>query len=297
MSNPINNRYDFVLFFDCTNGNPNGDPDAGNLPRVDPETGVGIVTDVSLKRKIRNYVEMVKQDATGFKIYIKEAVPLNTQHTFAYTVTNTPLPKDDKERKSMRNDAVAVNVLRKAMCDNFYDVRTFGAVMSTEVNCGRVTGPVQLNFANSIDPVMPQELTITRLTVTQENAEKSQDMGRKYIIPYGLYRVEGYVSARLANDPARGTGFSEEDLELLWDALINMFDHAHSSGSGKVASRKLLVFKHESDMGNAPSHKLFDLVHCALKKADAPARHFTDYEIVVDEKSIPNGVTLLKKLE
>jgi CRISPR-associated protein Csd2 len=286
MSSPITNRYDFVLLFDVENGNPNGDPDAGNMPRIDPETGHGIVTDVCLKRKVRNYVELCKQDAPGYRIYIKEGVPLNQNHEEAYKA----LDLDPKNAKLSD-----VEKARRWMCVNFFDVRTFGAVMSTEINCGQVRGPVQLNFSRSLDPIVQQEVTITRQTVTRiEDAGKERTMGRKHIVPYGLYRGEGYISARLANDPAKGTGFSEEDLELLWEALVNLFEHDRSAARGKMATRKLFVFKHESELGNAPAHKLFDLIRVKRCEGVAVPRSFEDYEVSVDREALPAGVELIE---
>ncbi|MEA4883025.1 MAG: type I-C CRISPR-associated protein Cas7/Csd2 [Clostridia bacterium] len=281
MSKTVDRRYEFVLFFDVENGNPNGDPDAGNMPRIDPETSHGLVTDVCLKRKIRNYVELTRGGQEGFEIYVKEGVVLNTQHRRAYTDQNIePVSKK-----------LANNELTKFMCEHFYDIRTFGAVMTTEVNCGQVRGPVQLNFARSIDPIVPQEVTITRVAVTSEkDAErKEHEMGRKHIVPYALYRSEGYVSAPLAER----TGFSEEDLSLLWEALINMFDHDHSAARGKMASRRLYAFEHESRIGNAPAHKLFDCITAARRDSTAPARKFDDYEVKVNEAGAPSGVRLL----
>jgi CRISPR-associated protein Csd2 len=292
MPTPIKNRYEFVLLYDVENGNPNGDPDAANMPRIDPETGYGIVTDVCLKRKIRNYVELVKDDAPGFKIYIKENVPLNAQHKTAYLGTSTPLPQSPAEKKAVAKDAHTLNRLRRFMCDNFYDIRTFGAVMTTDVNCGQVRGPVQINFSRSIDPIAQQEVTITRMAVTREDEDKTREMGRKYIIPYGLYRVEGYVSARLANDQAKGTGFSAEDLELLWEALLNMFEHDHSAARGKMAARRLVIFKHKSELGNAPAHHLFELVKVSRLPAANPPRQFNDYAVSVDTRHVPAGVTI-----
>jgi len=292
MTTPLKNRYEFVLLYDVENGNPNGDPDAGNMPRIDPETGYGIVTDVCLKRKIRNYVEMVKGDAPGYRIYIKEGIPLNQNHVEAYKAVN--LPVDDKAFKAKPDD---VQKARAWMCANFYDVRTFGAVMSTGLSCGQVRGPVQINFSRSIDPIVQQEVTITRLTVTREDeAEKERTIGRKHIVPYGLYRVEGYISAKLANDPTKGTGFSEEDLELFWEALVNMFEHDRSAARGKMAVRKLVIFQHQSDLGNAPAHKLFELVKVARKPEANPPRSYTDYVISIDRDQIPSGVTLIEKL-
>jgi CRISPR-associated protein Csd2 len=292
----LSNRYEFVLLYDVENGNPNGDPDAGNMPRIDPETGYGLVTDVCLKRKIRNYVEMVKGDVAGYRIYIKENIPLNTQHKEAYIATGTPVPTNDAERKAARNNPSKIQELRQWMCVNFFDIRTFGAVMNTDVPAGIVRGPIQMNFSRSIDPIVQQEVTITRLTVTEEGQDKTTEMGRKHIVPYGLYRVEGYVSAKLANDETKGTGFSNEDLELLWEALINMFEHDHSAARGKMASRKLVVFKHDSELGNAPSHQLFELVK-ASKKAEAnPPRSYSDYIVEIDAANAPSGVTVIEKI-
>jgi len=289
MNEPIKNRYEFVLFYDVENGNPNGDPDAGNMPRIDPETGYGIVTDVCLKRKIRNYVELVKQDARGYKIYVKEGIPLNAHHEDAYL-------KNDLQLGS-KADVVSVSKVRRWMCDNFFDIRTFGAVMSTGDNCGQVRGPVQLNFSRSIDPIVQQEVTITRLTVTKkEDIEKERTMGRKHIVPYALYRVEGYISARLANDPTKGTGFSEEDLDLLWEALANMFEHDHSAARGKMATRKLFVFKHESELGNAPAHHLFETITVEKLIGTNPPRSFSDYVVKIDRDRLPAGVTLIEKV-
>jgi len=289
MSTPIKNRYEFILLYDVENGNPNGDPDAGNMPRIDPETGYGIVTDVCLKRKVRNYVEMVKGDAAGYRIYVKEGIPLNAHHKEAYLAVDLEPGK--------KASVEGVNKARAWMCQNFYDIRTFGAVLSVGDNCGQVRGPVQINFSRSIDPIVQQEVTITRVTVTrEEEAEKERTMGRKHIVPYGLYRAEGYVSAKLANDPTKGTGFSEEDLELFWDALVNMFDHDHSAARGKMAARRLIVFKHESDLGNAPSHKLFELVKVEKKDGVVVPRQFGDYVVTVDKAGVPQGVTLIEKL-
>ena len=288
----LSNRYEFVLLYDVENGNPNGDPDAGNMPRIDPETGYGIVTDVCLKRKIRNYVEMVKGDAPGYRIYVKEGVPLNQNHVEAYKAIDLPI--DDKNFKAKPEE---VQRARVWMCANFYDIRTFGAVMSTGLNCGQVRGPVQLNFSRSIDPIVQQEVTITRLTVTrEEEADKERTMGRKHIVPYGLYRVEGYISAKLANDPTKGTGFSEEDLALFWDALKNMFEHDRSAARGKMATRRLIVFKHESDLGNAPAHKLFELVKVERKPEANPPRSFSDYVVRIDKDGVPQGVSLIEML-
>ena len=289
MSEPIKNRYDFVVLFDVENGNPNGNPDAGNMPRVDPETGYGIVTDVCLKRKIRNYVATLKENDPGYRIYIKETTPLNRSDAEALKALN--IPEDLKAAK--KSDPGIDTKIRDFMCENYFDIRTFGAVMTTFVkgalNCGQVRGPVQLSFARSIDPVVPQEVTITRVAITTEaDAEKkSGEMGRKHIIPYALYRAEGYVSANLAR---KTTGFSEEDLQLLWDAILNMFENDHSAARGKMAVRELIVFKHATELGNAPAYKLFDSVTVERKDRSKPARSYSDYTVTVAE-TLPEGVT------
>ena len=289
MSEPIKNRYDFVVLFDVENGNPNGDPDAGNMPRVDPETGYGLVTDVCLKRKIRNYVETLKEDAPGYRIYIKDGTPLNRSDNDAIAALG--IQEDLKAAK--KADPGIDRKLRDYMCKNYFDIRTFGAVMTTFVkgalNCGQVRGPVQLSFARSIDPVVPQEVTITRVAITTEaDAEKKgTEMGRKHIIPYALYRAEGYVSANLAR---KTTGFSDEDLQLLWQAILNMFENDHSAARGKMAVRELIVFKHDSELGNAPAYKLFDAVQ-VQRNADVIApRSYRDYTVTVAE-TLPEGVT------
>ena len=288
----IRNRYEFVVLFDVENGNPNGDPDAANAPRTDAETGLGIVTDVCLKRKIRNYVELVKQGVPGYNILIKTDKPLNAKFAEAHTAAGST-----QKKKSAEDIAAA----RAYMCENYYDVRTFGAVMSTgEEPCGIVRGPVQLNFARSLDPVFPQELTITRQAITDakkyaEQAEKNgvmTEMGKKSVVPYGLYRAEGYVSAMLAQ---KTTGFSEEDLELLWEAVINMFEHDHSAARGKMCVRGLYVFKHDSALGNAPSALLFEKIRVEKKTDVAYPRSFSDYTVSVDA-GMPDGVTLIRKL-
>lgn len=289
MSEPIKNRYDFVVLFDVENGNPNGNPDAGNMPRVDPETGYGIVTDVCLKRKIRNYVATLKENDPGYRIYINETTPLNRSDAEALKALN--IPEDLKDAK--KSDPGIDTKIRDFMCENYFDIRTFGAVMTTFVkgalNCGQVRGPVQLSFARSIDPVVPQEVTITRVAITTEaDAEKkSSEMGRKHIIPYALYRAEGYVSANLAR---KTTGFSEEDLQLLWDAILNMFENDHSAARGKMAVRELIVFKHATELGNAPAYKLFDSVTVERKDWSKPARSYSDYTVTVAE-TLPEGVT------
>lgn len=290
----IQNRYEFVILFDVENGNPNGDPDAGNMPRVDPETGYGLVTDVCLKRKIRNYVETVKEGKPGYRIYIKENVPLNRSdaEACAYIGVDPAKLKDSKKKRENLDMEI-----RDFMCSNFYDIRTFGAVMTTFVkgalNCGQVRGPVQIGFARSVDPIVPQEVTITRVAITKEDdaKDKSTEMGRKYIVPYGLYRAEGYISANLAR---KTTGFSEEDLELLWQAILNMFELDRSAARGKMAVRELLVFRHDSELGNAPAYKLFDLVKIE-RKADVTApRSYSDYIVAVDEQNLPAGVKCIR---
>ena len=293
MSKPIGNRYEFVILFDVENGNPNGDPDAGNMPRVDPETGLGIVTDVCIKRKIRNYVETVKEDTTGYRIYIKDSVPLNRSDAEAYA--SLGVNDNNIKDKKKANDRLDVDI-RDWMCANFFDIRTFGAVMTTFVrarlNCGQVRGPVQLGFARSIEPIVPQEVTITRIAITTEKdaEKKNTEMGRKFIVPYGLYRCEGYVSANIAR---KTTGFSEEDLSLLWEAIINMFEHDHSAARGKMSVRELIVFKHNSELGCAPAYKLFESVRVERKDSTtcAPARSYSDYVVTVDDSSLPEGVT------
>ena len=272
MSSPINNRYEFVMLYDVENGNPNGDPDAGNMPRIDPETGHGIVTDVCLKRKIRNYAELVRGDKTGYRIHIKEGKALNENNAEAYkTVGLTP---------GQTANANGVDKARQWMCANFFDVRTFGAVMTTEVNSGQVRGPVQLAFAQSIDPIVPLEISITRMAVTNEkDLEKERTMGRKYIVPYALYRVHGFISANLAAK----TGFSDEDLHKLWQALQLMFEHDRSAARGEMAARKLIVFKHDNALGSQPAHKLFDSVKVERINGESgtPAAAYSDYQISV----------------
>ena len=294
MSEVLKNRYEFVILFDVENGNPNGDPDAGNMPRIDPETGHGIVTDVCLKRKIRNYVETVKEDSTDYRIYVKDGVPLNRSDAEAYRELDVT-DKTVKEKK--KEDPELDRKIRDWMCKNFYDIRTFGAVMTTFVkaalNCGQVRGPVQLGFARSVEPVTPQALTIARITqATQKDIEEkgSHTLGDKFIIPYGLYRCEGYISANLAR---KVTGFTEEDLSLLWEAILNMFEHDHSAARGKMAVRELIIFKHDSELGNAPAWKLFEAVQVRRKDGNAvlPARSFQEYEVLVDEEHLPQGVS------
>ncbi|MEX1032777.1 MAG: type I-C CRISPR-associated protein Cas7/Csd2 [Cellvibrionaceae bacterium] len=286
----ISNRYEFVYLFDVTNGNPNGDPDAGNLPRLDPETNQGLVTDVCLKRKIRNYVLLEKEGESGYGIYMQEKSVLNNQHKKAWQALEIAPDKKDEYKKLPKDEAKAKE-LTAWMCKNFFDVRAFGAVMTTEVNAGQVRGPIQLAFASSIDPVVPMEISITRMAVTNErDLEKERTMGRKHIVPYGLYRAHGFVSAKLGEQ----TGFAEGDLQLLWRALINMFEHDRSAARGEMAARKLIVFKHENAMGNAPSHVLFDSVKVSRLEGqpDTPARSFGDYKVEVDAESIPQGVSV-----
>ena len=303
MGEAIKNRYEFVVLFDVENGNPNGDPDSGNMPRIDPESGLGLVTDVCLKRKIRNYVETVKEDAKGYKIYIKEDVPLNRSDREACEslgITETEDKKVTEALKKLKKSDKDVDIkLRDYMCDNFYDIRTFGAVMTTFVkaslNCGQVRGPVQLGFARSIDPIVSQEVTITRVAITTEkDAEnKSTEMGRKNIVPYGLYRVEGYISANLAR---KVTGFSEEYLDLLWEEIINMFENDHSAARGKMAVRELIVFKHSKELGDCPAYKLFDAVEVRKKEEIEYPRKYQDYTVQIHEEMIPDSVEMKRMI-
>lgn len=296
MAEVIKNRYEFTILFDVENGNPNGDPDAGNMPRIDPETGYGIVTDVCLKRKIRNCVETMFEDKEGYKIYIKDGVPLNESDDTAYVAFGT----DEKKIKELKKDDPGIDKkICQFMCNNFFDIRTFGAVMTTFVkaalNCGQVRGPVQLGFARSIDPIVTQEVTITRVAITtKKDAEnKSTEMGRKYIVPYALYRVDGYISANLAR---KVTGFSEDDLALLWQAIINMFEYDHSAARGNMAVRELIVFKHATELGNAPAYKLFDTVSVKRKEGVIAARSYSDYEVEVAENKLPEGVSCVRMI-
>ncbi len=313
----IANRYDFVLLFDVTRGNPNGDPDAGNMPRIDPETNFGLVSDVSLKRKVRNYVEFAHVGEEGRHIYVQDGAILNEQHRRAYRDARPNDPKVEKDAKLNPKDDAEAKKLNKFMCRNFFDVRTFGAVMSTGVNCGQVRGPVQIAFAQSIEPIVPQEISITRMAATNE-AEKKQKaegddsvdrtdnrtMGRKHIVPYGLYRAHGFISAKLAER----TGFGGDDLELLFSALAGMFEHDHSAARGEMASRKLIVFKHGSALGNAPAHALFERVRVGrnidseFRDVDdrgidnaLPARKFSDYVVEIDRANLPDGVEIIER--
>lgn len=296
MAEIIKNRYEFVVLFDVENGNPNGDPDAGNLPRIDTESGYGIVTDVCLKRKIRNYVDAVKEEEEGYKIYIKEDVPLNRSDNLAYIHLETN-GKDVKELK--KKDPDVDRKIRDFMCRNFFDIRTFGAVMTTFVkaalNCGQVRGPVQLGFARSIDPILPQEITITRVAITTEEAalDKKTEMGRKNIVPYALYRVEGYISANLAR---KVTGFTEDDLELLWEAIINMFEIDHSAARGKMAVRELIVFKHSKELGDCPAYKLFDAVEVKKDEEVLYPRRYQDYSVTIHQDQIPETVEVTRRI-
>lgn len=296
MAEVIKNRYEFVILFDVENGNPNGDPDAGNLPRIDPESGYGLVTDVCLKRKIRNYVETIKENAEGYKIYITEEIPLNSSDNTAYTY----LGVSDKNIKELKKkDPDMDKKIRDFMCQNYFDIRTFGAVMTTFVkaalNCGQVRGPVQLGFARSIDPIVSQEITITRVAITTEkDAEnKKTEMGRKNIIPYALYRAEGFISANLAR---KVTGFSEEDLAFLWEAILNMFEHDRSAARGKMAVRELIVFKHSKELGDCPAYKLFDAVEVKRKEEVLYPRKYQDYMVEIHQEQIPNTVEVSRKI-
>lgn len=309
----LSRRHDFVLIFDVTNGNPNGDPDAGNLPRLDPETNNGLVSDVSLKRKIRNYVELARTGEAGHHIYVQEGAILNEKHREAYVA----IRQDEKSKKDAKlnpKDDTEAKALRDFMCANFFDVRTFGAVMSTGINCGQVKGPVQMTFARSVEPILPVEISITRMAATNEAEKKKREdgddgdtrtdnrtMGRKHIVPYGLYVAHGFISAKFAER----TGFSEADLELLFEALANMFEHDRSAARGEMTTRKLIVFSHENALGNAPAHALFDRVRIgrdvdgefrALEDKGlgnlAPARKFGDYRIEIDRAGLPDGVEI-----
>lgn len=296
MAEVIKNRYEFTILFDVENGNPNGDPDAGNMPRIDTETGYGIVTDVCLKRKIRNCIETMCENEPGYKIYIKEGVPLNTSDKTAFAANGV----DEKDIKNLKKDNPEIDKkICDFMCKEFFDIRTFGAVMTTFVkaslNCGQVRGPVQLGFARSIDPIVTQEVTITRVAITTEedSAKKSTEMGRKYIVPYALYRVDGYISANLAR---KVTGFSEDDLALLWKAIINMFEYDRSAARGNMAVRKLIVFKHNSELGNAPAYKLFDTIKVSRKPEVIAPRNYSDYEVKVELAQLPEGITCTEML-
>lgn len=288
MGNPIQNRYDFVLLFDVKDGNPNGDPDAGNLPRIDPETGHGLVTDVCLKRKVRNFVQLTNKPLEGFDIFIKEKAILNNLIDQAH----------ERDEVKTKEKGEKTEAARLYMCSRYFDVRTFGAVMSTGKNAGQVRGPVQLTFSRSVEPIVPLEHSITRMAVaTEAEAEKQQGdnrtMGRKFTVPYALYRCHGFVSAPFAQQ----TGFSDEDLALFWDALGSMFEHDRSAARGQMSTRRLIVFKHDSTMGNAPAHRLFDLVRVErVNGAAGPARSFEDYHVELDREGIPAGITIEEKV-
>ena len=300
MSEAIKNRYEFTVLFDVENGNPNGDPDAGNMPRIDPETGYGIVTDVCLKRKIRNYVEVAKEDVTGYRIYVKDGSILNLTDKEAFAYCGI---EEKKIREAKEKDPQLESKILSFMCANFYDIRTFGAVMTSFTkkenglrNCGQVRGPVQFGFAKSIDKIWPRMLTISRCAVAKEkdaNESKENTFGNKSIVPYALYRVDGYVSANLAR---KVTGFSEDDLTLLWEAIINMFEHDHAAARGNMAVKKLIVFKHATELGNAPAYKLFDTIKVERKEGVEVARSFNDYIVEVAEDKIPEGVECIFKI-
>jgi CRISPR-associated protein Csd2 len=286
----IQNRYEFVYLFDVANGNPNGDPDAANMPRLDPETSKGLVTDVCLKRKVRNFVEMTTGGAAPNAIYMQERSVLNRQHQKAYEAAGLK-----SEAKKLPKEEEVARQLTKWMCEQFYDIRSFGAVMTTEVNCGQVRGPVQMTFAQSIDPVIPQEISITRSSVTnQRDIEKERTMGRKYIIPYGLYRGHGFISAHLAGR----TGFSDADLELFFSALQLMFDHDRSAARGEMSARRLIVLKHDNALGKAPAHKLFEAITVSRANgSEVPARSFADYRVDVNVAAIPAGVNIVQAFD
>ena len=308
--NAIKNRYDFVLIFDVKDGNPNGDPDAGNMPRLDPETNQGLVSDVCLKRKVRNYVTLVGEGKPGQEIYMSEGATLNNQHKKAWAAVIPEVTKTE-EFKKLPKDQQKARELTQWMCANFWDVRAFGAVMSTKVNAGQVRGPVQFTFARSIEPIVPLEISITRMAATtEEDAEDKggRTMGRKHIVPYGLYRAHGFVSAPLASHETKGTGFSEDDLELLWKALSEMFEHDRSAARGEMASRKLIIFRHESALGNAQAQSLFQRVKTWRKHGDSkepigskvadslpPARQWADYAVTIDRENLPAGVEIIER--
>ncbi|MBB2157281.1 type I-C CRISPR-associated protein Cas7/Csd2 [Gluconacetobacter diazotrophicus] len=306
----MQNRHEFVLFFDVTNGNPNGDPDAGNMPRLDPETNQGLVSDVALKRKVRNYVSLARPDMPGFEIYMSEGMALNRQHRKAWNAIMPEVTKDESF-KTLPKDEDKARALTRWMCTNFWDIRTFGAVMTTSVNSGQVRGPVQFSFARSVEPVLPLEIAITRMAATTEADAESKGgrtMGRKHIVPYGLYRMHGYISAPLASHPVKGTGFSESDLELLLEALTGMFDHDRSAARGEMATRKLIVFRHESALGNARAQDLFDRVTVQRAYQGSghpigsaaidnwpPARAWGDYQVLIDRDAVPAGIEIIER--
>jgi CRISPR-associated protein Csd2 len=288
MSQPLTARYDFVYLFDCKDGNPNGDPDAANSPRVDPQDMHGLVSDVCLKRKIRNFVQIAKPGTDGYDIFIQQSAVLNDRIQKAHDDLGH---KIDAKKGTTRDQ---VSSARVKMCARYFDVRTFGAVMSTGVNAGQVRGPVQLSFSRSIDPVLPLDVSITRMAVAEAKDAESpnQTMGRKNLIPYGLYRCHGFISANLANE----TGFTTADLDLFWQALAMMFDHDRSASRGTMAPQALLVFEHATPLGNAPAHKLFERVKVAAKPGVIAARSFTDYDLAIDDATLPTGIRLHRKL-
>lgn len=306
----VNRRHEFVLYFDVTNGNPNGDPDAGNMPRLDPETNKGLVSDVALKRKIRNYVALARPDALGHEIYMRDGATLNVEHKRAWAAV-MPDTKEAKELKAGPKDPEKSRDLTRWMCANFWDIRSFGAVMTTGVNAGQVRGPVQITFASSVEPILPLEISITRLAATTESDNETKGgrtMGRKHIVPYGLYRAHGFVSAPLASHPVKGTGFSDGDLELLFEALGNMFEHDRSAARGEMATRKLIVFRHSTALGNAHAHELFRRVqtwrvHRGERRAIGAdetdnwpaARRFEDYAITIDRDGLPDTVEIIER--
>lgn len=301
MNNPVINRYDFTLIFDVQDGNPNGDPDAGNLPRLDPETSCGIVTDVCLKRKVRNYVQLTQQNKTGYDIFIKEKGILNNMIDGAYRELQINLeepPKDPDDGKKRNEKGVGqgkeVMSARMKMCQGYYDIRTFGAVMSTGANAGQVRGPIQMTFGRSVDPIVTLEHSITRMAVaTEAEAEKqggdNRTMGRKNTVPYGVYVAHGFVSAHLASQ----TGFNQDDLDLFWEALVNMFEHDRSAARGLMSTRKLVIFRHDSALGNAPAHALFDRVKLTKLDPEKPARDFSDYQLIIDQADLPSGIKVI----
>lgn len=284
----MNHRYDFVYLFDCKDGNPNGDPDAANAPRIDPQDMHGLVSDVCLKRKIRNFVLLAKEAAPGYGIFVQQGSVLNERIAETHKSLGHDVDAKSDKKKATREQVASA---RSEMCKRFFDVRTFGAVMSTGANAGQVRGPVQVSFSRSLDPILPLDLSITRMAVTEakEADSPNQTMGRKNLIPYGLYLCHWFISANLA----RETGFSEADLELLWQSLTLMFDHDRSASRGTMAPQKLVVFKHQSPLGNAPAHKLFERVSVKRRSTVEVARAFSDYEVVVDRDNLPTGIEVL----
>ena len=288
----LTNRYDFVFLFDIRNGNPNGDPDNGNMPRIDTETEHGLVTDVALKRKIRNYVDLKHGGQPPHAIYMREKAILNNTHGEAYAALNLK-----PETKKLPKEETKAREITRWMCDNFFDVRAFGAVMTTEVNAGQVRGPVQLSFSETVDPILPQEITITRSSVTNEkDAAKERTMGRKYIVPYGLYRCHGFVSASLAGDATKGTGFSEDDLTLLFEALCNMFEHDRSAARMEMNAQRLIVFRHDNALGNAPAQALFKRISVARTPGVKQPRRFEDYTVEINRDALPAGIEIRELL-